>query len=114
VIRPLQNTDKTTRGGCFFKRYAACVMNKTGSTAGSEMVEVVIHDTGSGLSPENMDRLFEPFFTTKSHGLGLGLSLSRFLVEAEGGHLTADRNTDRGMTFRFTLPVCAGDPDDRV
>ncbi|MBU0616780.1 MAG: PAS domain-containing protein [Planctomycetes bacterium] len=82
------------------------------STAGSETIEVVVRDTGPGLSAESVDKLFEPFFTTKAHGLGLGLSLSRSLVEAEGGRLVAEQNPDRGMTFRFTLPVCAGDPDD--
>jgi len=84
------------------------------ATAGSEMVEVAVRDTGPGLSPENLDRLFEPFFTTKSHGLGLGLSLSRSVIEAEGGRLVAERNPDHGMTFRFTLPVHPGDPDDGV
>ena len=82
------------------------------STAGSETIEVVVRDTGPGLSAESVDKLFEPFFTTKAHGLGLGLSLSRSLVEAEGGRLVAEPNPDRGMTFRFTLPICAGDPDD--
>ncbi|MCK4342149.1 MAG: response regulator [Phycisphaerae bacterium] len=80
----------------------------------SDIVEVAVCDTGPGLAAEHMDRLFDPFFTTKSHGLGLGLSLSRSLIEAEDGHLTAERNPDHGMTFRFTLPVCAGDPDDGV
>jgi two-component system sensor kinase FixL len=84
------------------------------SSVGSEMLEVAVSDTGPGLSDENMDRLFEPFFTTKSHGLGLGLSLSRSIIEAEGGQLVAERNPHHGMTFRFTLPVCAGDPDHGV
>jgi PAS domain S-box-containing protein len=82
------------------------------STAESGTIEVVVCDTGPGLSAESSDKLFEPFFTTKPHGLGLGLSLSRSLVEAEGGQLVAQRNSGRGMTFRFTLPVYTGDHDD--
>ncbi len=82
------------------------------SEAGSDAIEVAVCDTGHGLSGEPVDRLFEAFFTTKPEGLGLGLSISRSIIEAEGGHLVATPNPDRGMTFRFTLPVSQGDQDD--
>jgi len=74
--------------------------------------ELTVSDTGSGMSAGMMDRLFEPFFTTKPKGLGLGLSLSRSVMESHGGSLTAELNPDRGMTFRLTLPVSEGDQND--
>ena len=52
-----------------------------------------------------MKNIFEPFHTTKPHGLGLGLSISRSIIEAHGGHLRATRNEGPGVTFEFTLPV---------
>jgi PAS domain S-box-containing protein len=82
--------------------------------AGRDEVEVVVRDNGSGMSDELMHRLFEPFFTTKPAGLGLGLSISHSIIEANGGHLAAERNADRGMTFRFTLPVSKGGPNHGV
>ncbi len=75
------------------------------SASGDGAIEVSVCDNGPGLSPEIGDRLFDPFITTKPGGLGMGLSISRSIIEAHGGHLTALRNRDRGMTFRFTLPV---------
>jgi two-component system sensor histidine kinase TtrS len=63
-----------------------------------------VSDNGPGLTPEAREKLFEAFFTTKSSGLGLGLSLSRSIVEAHGGRLSADE-ARQGATFRFYLPV---------
>jgi len=71
-------------------------------------VEVAIRDTGRGLSPELSERVFDSFFTTKEHGLGIGLSLSRRIVEAHGGRLWAESDGSSGTTFRFTLPVVGG------
>jgi PAS domain S-box-containing protein len=68
-------------------------------------IEVAIKDTGRGLSPEVSERVFDSFFTTKQHGLGIGLSLSRRIVEAHGGRLWAESDGCSGTTFRFTLPV---------
>ena len=68
-------------------------------------VEVSVRDTGVGMSPATGERIFDPFFTTKVGGLGMGLSISRSIIEAHGGRLWATRNPDRGMTFSFTLPV---------
>ncbi|MBI3463968.1 MAG: PAS domain S-box protein [Planctomycetes bacterium] len=73
------------------------------STAAEELVEVAVADTGRGLNPETIDHVFEPYFTTKAGGLGMGLSISRAIVEAHGGRLWATPNPDRGVTFRFTL-----------
>ncbi len=66
-------------------------------------VEVTVHDTGSGIPPGVRERLFEPFFTTKRDGLGMGLSISRSIIEAHGGRLWAHAE-DRGTTFTFNLP----------
>jgi PAS domain S-box-containing protein len=68
-------------------------------------VLVSVSDTGVGLPPERADKVFEVFFTTKSQGTGMGLSISRSIVESHGGRLWATGNSDRGATFQFTLPV---------
>jgi C4-dicarboxylate-specific signal transduction histidine kinase len=64
-----------------------------------------VSDFGSGIPAEKLEQVFEPFFTTKSHGLGLGLSVCRSIIEAHGGKLWASNNSLRGTTFQFTLPV---------
>jgi two-component system sensor kinase FixL len=69
------------------------------------VVEVSVRDGGIGLTSDKLDRIFEPFFTTKKEGLGLGLSISRSIVEAHGGHLWAENNPDHGVTFHLVLPV---------
>jgi C4-dicarboxylate-specific signal transduction histidine kinase len=77
---------------------------KTACTDGSE-VEVTVRDTGIGLPPDGAARIYDPFFTTKPRGLGMGLSISRSIVEAHGGRLRAMLNADRGTSFTFSLPL---------
>ena len=67
------------------------------------MVEVRVADTGSGLAEEIVPRLFQPFATTKPTGMGVGLSISKRIVEAHGGELWAEPNPGGGTQFRFTL-----------
>jgi PAS domain S-box-containing protein len=73
--------------------------------AGHDEVEIRVADTGPGLTPEAMDKLFQPFFTTKPTGMGLGLSLSKSIIEAHGGKLWVTPNPRRGVTFHITMPV---------
>ena len=70
-----------------------------------DMVEVTVADTGSGLSDDVKSSLFQTFFTTKETGMGVGLSISRSIVEAHGGRMWAESNASGGATFRFTLPA---------
>jgi two-component system, LuxR family, sensor kinase FixL len=67
-------------------------------------VEIRIADTGPGIAPEIAERLFQPFVTTKPHGMGVGLSICRAIVEAYGGILRAEANPEGGTIFRFSLP----------
>ena len=67
-------------------------------------VHVSVHDTGVGVDEQNMQSLFTPFHTTKAKGLGMGLSISRSIIEEHRGRIWAERNPDRGMSFYFTLP----------
>lgn len=68
-------------------------------------IQVAVRDTGVGLPAGAEEQLFEPYFTTKPDGLGMGLSISRSIIEAHGGSMWAEPNEPRGMTFLFRLPV---------
>jgi signal transduction histidine kinase len=77
-------------------------------------VVVTVRDTGVGVDPKAIDRLFDPLFTTRSGGIGLGLSISRSIIEAHGGRLWATSGGPRGACFCFTLPgAAAGDASGR-
>jgi C4-dicarboxylate-specific signal transduction histidine kinase len=71
----------------------------------SDKVLVAVRDSGTGLHLENLDRLFEPFFSTKPQGMGMGLAISRSIIESHGGRLWAVANDGPGVTFEFALPV---------
>jgi two-component system sensor kinase FixL len=71
--------------------------------SGEGRVEISVSDTGAGLSEEVAARLFHPFVTTKAAGMGIGLSISKTIVEAHGGRLWASNHEEGGAVFRFTL-----------
>ncbi len=75
----------------------------TGRPQAAGMIAIEVADTGSGLSPEVATKLFQPFTTTKAHGLGIGLSISRTIVESHGGQIEALPNDGGGTIFRFTI-----------
>jgi PAS domain S-box-containing protein len=66
---------------------------------------ISVSDTGVGIPPHQVDKIFESFFTTKGHGIGMGLPISRSIIESHGGRLWATNSTGRGATFQFTLPT---------
>ncbi|MBI4986939.1 MAG: PAS domain S-box protein [Rhodocyclales bacterium] len=72
--------------------------------ADENLAQVTVRDSGRGLDADTAHRIFEPFFTTKTDGIGLGLAISRALIEAHGGQLWADPQADAGAMFHFTLP----------
>ncbi|MCK1735806.1 PAS domain S-box protein [Bradyrhizobium sp. 138] len=72
---------------------------------GDDMIEVEVSDTGSGFRDDVIPNLFQTFFTTKDTGMGVGLSISRSIIEAHGGRMWAESNAAGGATFRFTLPA---------
>jgi len=81
--------------------------------AGDTLVRVSVADTGLGIAPEISEQLFQPFITTKRHGMGVGLSISRTIVQAHGGRIWAEPNPVGGTIFRFTLTaVSEGNADD--
>ena len=71
--------------------------------ASADRVRVAVQDCGSGVDPEIMKRMFEAFYTTKRGGMGMGLSISRSIIESHGGRLWATPNDGPGTTFNFTL-----------
>jgi len=70
-------------------------------------VRVAVSDNGLGIDPQTANHLFDAFSTTKPGGMGMGLTISRSIIEAHGGHLWTQANDEFGATFQFTLPVVA-------
>jgi len=74
--------------------------------AASDMIEIILHDSGPGFSKEIIHKAFMPFFTTKAHGRGMGLAICRSIIEAHGGQLTIHpHNTNNSGAIRFSIPV---------
>ena len=80
------------------------------SMTGGDTIEVAVRDAGPGLPADQMVEAFEPFSTTKPKGMGMGLSISRTIVEAHGGRLWAEPDSGHSTTFRFTVPSCTEEP----
>jgi signal transduction histidine kinase len=73
------------------------------------LVMISVTDTGKGIKPEEAEHIFDAFFTTKKEGTGMGLAISRSIIESHGGRLCFTPNTGPGATFYFTLPIDASD-----
>ena len=73
------------------------------------MAVVSVIDSGPGLEPAAAERLFQPFVTTKAQGMGVGLSISRTIVEAHGGRIWTEPNPAGGAIFRFTVRLAKGE-----
>ena len=111
VVLNLAHNGMEAMTGCRSDRRHLTI--QTSAVQGSA-VEVAVRDAGPGLPAENQARIFDPFFTTKPSGLGMGLAISRSIVEAHGGRLWATANEGIGTVFRFTLPRAKKiRPDDR-
>jgi signal transduction histidine kinase len=78
-----------------------------GTDRDDDSVRVTVRDTGVGLDPENVKQVFNPFFTTKDGGMGIGLSVSRSIVDSHHGRIWAAPNDDLGSTFAFSIPCAA-------
>jgi signal transduction histidine kinase len=80
------------------------------ASSDGRQLELLLRDDGCGIAPEILPQIFEPFLTTKEsgHGVGLGLAISRTIVERHGGSIEAQSELGRGTTFRVRLPLQAG------
>src|SRR5262249_51779836 len=72
---------------------------------GASDVLIMVQDSGPGIDPNDMDRIFDAFFTTKPHGMGLGLSICRSIIDSHGGRLWASRRIPHGTVFYVQLPI---------
>src|SRR6185436_17776336 len=83
------------------------IRGRSDTQDGSPAATISVQDGGIGLHAGQADRLFEAFYTTKSHGMGMGLAISRSIIEAHGGRLWAEPNEGGGATFLFSLPAAS-------
>jgi signal transduction histidine kinase len=74
-------------------------------------VEIAVNDTGPGLPPGKADQRFDAFFTTKPQGSGMGLAISKSIIESHDGRIWANSDGERSATFHFTLPAAPAEPN---
>src|SRR6185369_4342982 len=77
------------------------------SVRNPDCVLIQVRDSGHGWDPQHANSIFDPFFTTKKDGIGMGLTISRSIIESHGGRLWAERGTPSGANLNFTLPIAA-------
>src|SRR5882672_7231601 len=83
------------------------IRGRSDTQGGSPAARISVQDRGIGVEVGQMERLFDAFYTTKPHGMGMGLAISRSIIEAHGGRLWAESNPGSGATFSFSLPATA-------
>jgi len=101
LINLIENSIEAMHDAGISSRYVA-VMVRT--TADEAMAQVTVTDSGPGIDKQTLHRIFDPFFTTKPKGLGMGLAISRAIIESHGGQLWVDSQPGAGASFHFTLP----------
>jgi C4-dicarboxylate-specific signal transduction histidine kinase len=101
VLNLIMNGIEATRGKAD-RGKEIWIRTRSEGTAG---IRIVVEDSGVGLGPEIAEKIFQPFFTTKDQGIGMGLSISRSIVESHAGRLWADPRPSGGAVFQFTVPV---------
>jgi len=101
ALNLIRNATDAMRGNSWKERH----MTLAASVADGDTVEVSVCDTGTGLSEEVRRKIFDAYFTTKAEGLGMGLAISRTIVEAHGGRIWATPNSPHGTVFRFVIPT---------
>ncbi len=88
------------------------ILKITTSKTSDNLIEVAVSDTGKGIPADSSDAIFDAFFSTKPQGMGMGLAISRTIVESHGGRLWMAPNPDCGVTFHLTLPIANAETDD--
>lgn len=101
MVNLMRNSVEAMRGAGLATKSIRIVIR---TNAQQSMAQVTINDSGPGIDADTAKRIFDPFFTTKPRGIGMGLAVSRSLIEAHGGQLWLDTPTAAGATFHFTLP----------
>jgi signal transduction histidine kinase len=82
-----------------------CTSDRKYELSSPQWLEIAVSDTGVGIPPEQLERIFQPFFTTKAHGIGLGLAITRRLVEDHGGYMRVEGHFGYGATIAVRLPL---------
>ncbi len=104
LIMNSRDATVSARGG---SRELLLTSRKSSGPGGRPGVLVTVRDSGIGIEPQDMDRMFDGFFTTKPKGIGLGLSISRTIIEAHRGRIWAAPNDGPGLTVQFSLPAAS-------
>jgi two-component system, LuxR family, sensor kinase FixL len=104
MLNLMRNSIEAMAGADFKER----ILTVAAATIDSSSVQVTVVDTGPGLNEDQIKPIFDAFFTTKKNGMGMGLAISRSIIEAHGGRLWADSRHEKGASFHFNLPIAKG------